>query len=367
MLLAVPGPRTGPEGRRLLAALLPDGFGDGVAAVPLRWDLSVPEDERLVRSVAPPPAASDEARKAIRKRLDGAESPVLSARAVLIAGAGSGGSLTADALARSGVERFVLVDADRVAPENVSRSIYRMADVGTPKVEALRRHLRAINPLVTCDVLADRVQDVPREVLDKLVGDADLVVAATDDAAAQRLLDHFAYARGVPAVFGGVYAKAHAGEVVFTVKGLTRCYRCTTTGRHQDESQRRSTDYGTGQLAAEPALGADIQHIVTAAVKVAIGLLQLDDETATSSSRDLVLAALTAGNNYAILSTVPRYGFFPRLFASTPGQLGYQSVWMGAQGDENCVVCGRDPLDPLTAVTQAPDVGALRPIDGEPA
>jgi len=167
----------------------------------------------------------------------------------------------------------------------------------------------------------------------------------------------------VPAVFSGVYAKGHAGEVVFTVPGITRCYRCTTTSRHQDESQARTMDYGTGRLEAEPALGVDIQHIVTSSVKVAIGLLELGEDNSTSSARELVFEALNSGyRNYLILSTVPGYGFFRDIFADTPAQHAYQAVWMSVTGDPACSVCGTDPIDPLTAPSRAPRIERIMPV-----
>jgi molybdopterin/thiamine biosynthesis adenylyltransferase len=385
LLLATVTGEPGQSASRFLAGHGIDAQASTTVWVPLTWNLDVPEASRLLSSIEPRPAAgparaagaaghsgppADEtARAGIRSRLDGAESASLAGCSVLIAGAGSGGSLTAEALARSGVERFTLIDADTVEPENLSRSVYRVPDLGQPKVAALARRLAEVNPLIECRTVTSLVQDIPRDQLDELVSGADLVVAATDDLAAQRTLNHFAYARGVPAVFGAVYARAQAGEVAFTVPGVTKCFECTVATGHQEESQSAPrVNYGTGRLHAEPALGADIQHIVTASVKIAIGLLQLGDEATTSSSRALVWDSLVAGRNYLILSTVPGYGFFPKVFGDTPGQHAYQSVWLGAVGDAACPVCGTEPADPARSAERGPSVSRLRPVgeDGGP-
>ncbi len=250
VLAVIDRPLDEPE-RRLVESFGVEVPASGVVSLPLRWDLSVPEADRLAHCFRDAMAASarpgDTARKGIRQRLDGVESAGLALRTVLIAGAGSGGSLTADALVRSGVERLIVIDADDVAPENLSRSVYRTADLGKKKVTALAQHLQEINPLVRCQTVDQKIQDLSRETLNELVQSVDLVIAATDDLAAQRTLNHFAYARGIPAVFGGVYARAHGGEVVFTVPSITKCYQCTTTSRHQDESQTRQMNYGTGR------------------------------------------------------------------------------------------------------------------------
>jgi len=64
---------------------------------------------------------------------------------LLIAGCGLG-SVAAELAARTGFERFVLIDGDRVEAHNLNRQLYTAADVGTPKVQALARRLAAINP-----------------------------------------------------------------------------------------------------------------------------------------------------------------------------------------------------------------------------
>lgn len=366
IMLAVPDD-TATAVHPLLAGL---GIGQppgGAVALPVVWDLAVPEQDRLLRSLlpaAPDPARDPEtARIGIRSRLDGVVSSGLTERRVLIVGAGSGGSQTADALARSGVENFTLIDPDLVVAANLSRSVYRLPDVGEAKVVALARHLQAINPLIDCQLHQDRLQDLTVQTIDQLVGQADLVVAATDDLKVQRTVNHFSYARGVPAVFGGVYARGHAGEVIFTVPGITRCYRCTTTSRHQEPGQARTADYGTGRLDAEPALGVDIQHVVSTSVKIAIGLLELAEDSSTSSARELVFQALDSGyRNYLILSTVGNYGFFRDIFAQTPAQHAYQAVWMSVVGDPDCAVCGPNPVDPLTTPVRAARTDRISPL-----
>jgi molybdopterin/thiamine biosynthesis adenylyltransferase/proteasome lid subunit RPN8/RPN11 len=303
---------------------------------------------------------SEVARDGIRERLAEVVSPQISRRHVLVAGAGSGGSQTADALARSGVERFTLIDSDMVSPVNLSRSVYRMSDVDRPKVEALADHLAAINPRVECTLFESRLQEVAPTEFDKAIRHADLVIGATDDPGAQRTLNHFSYARGIPALFAGMYARGMAGEVIFTVPGITKCYRCTTASRHSDgDDHVRSVDYGTGRLSGEPALGVDISYVVSASVKIALGLLQLEEDDVTNSSAQMMIDALSAGYNYVILSTVPRWDFFGEIFKNTAGQHAYQSAWLGARGDPLCPICGEQPIDPLGVPSRAPRVDTL--------
>jgi molybdopterin/thiamine biosynthesis adenylyltransferase len=64
---------------------------------------------------------------------------------LLVAGCGIGAAQAVCA-ARTGFERFVLVDGDVVDAHNLNRQFYDFADVGKPKVHALRDAILRINP-----------------------------------------------------------------------------------------------------------------------------------------------------------------------------------------------------------------------------
>ncbi|MCL2826664.1 MAG: ThiF family adenylyltransferase [Eggerthellaceae bacterium] len=289
-------------------------------------------------------------------RLEGEVSSGISTKSVLLVGAGSGGSNTAELLVRSGVQNLTVIDPDAVGPENLSRTVYVAADIGTLKVNALGQRLSAINSSVEYHAVPRAIQDIGFEGLDHLIGSSDLVIAATDDPEAQYLLNHFAYARLVPAVFAGVYRRGMGGEVIFTIPTLTPCLRCCTPHRI-DARRTGEMNYGTGRMQGEPALGADINHIVTASVKLAIGLLELTEEP-NGSARELVMAALGRGCNYLQMSTTP--GFFDdSFFKEARGQLAYQSLWWSAHSDPACPVCGGSPADPTSIMFEKPDTQEL--------
>lgn len=72
---------------------------------------------------------------------------------VAILGIGGVGSFTAEALARSGVGRLVLVDKDDVDITNINRQIHALlSTVGRPKVELMKERIADINP--ECEVIA---------------------------------------------------------------------------------------------------------------------------------------------------------------------------------------------------------------------
>ncbi|WP_100406596.1 tRNA threonylcarbamoyladenosine dehydratase [Bacillus solitudinis] len=72
---------------------------------------------------------------------------------VAVLGIGGVGSFSAEALARSGVGRLVLVDKDDVDITNVNRQIHALlSTVGRQKVELMKERIADINP--ECEVIA---------------------------------------------------------------------------------------------------------------------------------------------------------------------------------------------------------------------
>ncbi|AZB43735.1 tRNA threonylcarbamoyladenosine dehydratase [Bacillus sp. FJAT-42376] len=78
---------------------------------------------------------------------------ILKNSTVAVLGIGGVGSFSAEALARSGVGRLVLVDKDDVDITNVNRQIHALVStVGKPKADLMRDRIKEINP--DCDVIS---------------------------------------------------------------------------------------------------------------------------------------------------------------------------------------------------------------------
>ena len=66
---------------------------------------------------------------------------------VAVFGIGGVGSYIAEALARGGVGRLLLIDSDRVAQSNINRQLIALrSTVGRLKVEVMAERIRDINP-----------------------------------------------------------------------------------------------------------------------------------------------------------------------------------------------------------------------------
>ena len=77
----------------------------------------------------------------------------LASTRVALFGTGGVGSWCAEALARTGIGKLMLVDSDRVAASNVNRQLMATTlTLGEPKVQVLAERLKAINPALELDV-----------------------------------------------------------------------------------------------------------------------------------------------------------------------------------------------------------------------
>jgi tRNA A37 threonylcarbamoyladenosine dehydratase len=81
---------------------------------------------------------------------------LLKGSTVAVLGIGGVGGIAAEALARSGIGRIVLIDKDVVDITNVNRQIHALTTtVGQPKADLMRDRIKLINP--DCDVISLRM------------------------------------------------------------------------------------------------------------------------------------------------------------------------------------------------------------------
>ncbi|WP_100402248.1 tRNA threonylcarbamoyladenosine dehydratase [Bacillus sp. FJAT-42315] len=98
---------------------------------------------------------------------------------VAILGIGGVGSFSAEALARSGVGRLVLVDKDTIDITNVNRQLPALlSTVGEPKVDVMKARIADINP--ECEVIALKMFYTEETYEQFFSYDLDFVVDASD-------------------------------------------------------------------------------------------------------------------------------------------------------------------------------------------
>jgi molybdopterin/thiamine biosynthesis adenylyltransferase len=126
----------------------------------------------------------------------------LGAAVVVVVGAGGLGCAVLQYLAAAGVGRLMIVDHDRVEESNLHRQpLYRMTDLGRPKVHAARAALLQANPEVSIDTLAERLTAANAA---RLVGMADAVIDAADSFAVTYVLSDACQRANTPLVSASV-------------------------------------------------------------------------------------------------------------------------------------------------------------------
>lgn len=141
---------------------------------------------------------------------------------VLIAGSGGLGSISAYYMAAAGVGRIRLVDRDRVELSNLNRQIiHGTSDIGRWKVNSAQDKLSDLNP--DCKVEAIR-QEIEADNVMELVNGCDVILDATDNLGARKLLNRAALALKIPFIYGGI--KGFGGMVSTFRPPNTACLEC---------------------------------------------------------------------------------------------------------------------------------------------
>ena len=199
---------------------------------------------------------------------------------VIVVGCGSVGSAMASGFVRAGIGGLTLVDPDEVSIANLCRSDFELADVGRQKAAALADRCRRINPHVCVDVRAIDFTTLGADGMRAMGRRAALAVVAVDRPDVVRVANLYLH-RLVPCVYPGIYAGGSGGEVLFTRPPASSgdrppCLECVLREVRfgADPPSRGRWNYrDDGRLEAEPALGAQIGHVVSAAVVISLALV----------------------------------------------------------------------------------------------
>lgn len=122
---------------------------------------------------------------------------------VLVVGTGGLGSPVLLYLAAAGVGTIGILDFDVVDDSNLQRQVlFTMADVGTPKAEAAKKRLQALNPYV--NFIVHNTMLSSENALD-IIKDYDLVADGTDNFPTRYLVNDACVLLGKPNVYASIY------------------------------------------------------------------------------------------------------------------------------------------------------------------
>ncbi len=148
----------------------------------------------------------------------------LSEGCAVIVGCGALGSFQADALARAGTGRIVLIDRDYVEWSNLQRQcLFEEADAeeGLPKAVAAARRLGRVNSEIE---IVPVVADLTPENVEELLGGAQVVLDGTDNFETRYLINDFCVSRGIAWIYGA--AVGSYGVAMPVLPGETACLAC---------------------------------------------------------------------------------------------------------------------------------------------
>lgn len=155
---------------------------------------------------------------------------------VLLIGAGGLGSPVAMYLAASGVGKLTICDGDRVDLTNLQRQIVHATDhVGMFKTDSARKALAGINPETRVIALNEHLDETR---LLQLVGQADVVVDATDNFPTRHAINRACVTHGKPLVSGSAI-RFEAQVAVFDLRHYhSPCYHCLFPENGEEEDMR---------------------------------------------------------------------------------------------------------------------------------
>ena len=203
---------------------------------------------------------------------------LLAKKRVLVVGLGSGGSLLAWYLARTGIGYLGLLDGERLEKENLVRHICGIKDIGKLKTKYMESIIKSINPLIKIKTYTKNISEDDYDFLKATLPKYDLVINCTGDPLTSNLINRVCFELKIPSIHSGVFPKAEGGFVLQVIPDNSCCYNCiydhskltiSDTEAYRNELRNR---YGISenQLSAHQGLFVDISFVTLLEAKVAL-------------------------------------------------------------------------------------------------
>ncbi len=144
---------------------------------------------------------------------------------ILVVGLGGVGAYAAEMIARAGVGRMTIADADTVGVTNINRQLVALhSTIGCEKSEVLAARLRDINPQIELTVVNEFIRD---ELTDQLLDSTkfDYVVDCIDTLSPKMALIKGALDRSIPLV-SSMGAGAKTDPTLMEIKDISKTHHC---------------------------------------------------------------------------------------------------------------------------------------------
>ncbi len=176
----------------------------------------------------------------------------------LIAVGAGGAADWLEAMARSGVGQFVMIDPDIVSETNLATQQTYRKDIGRPKVDCIAERIRDINPTTRTIAIQKSLDEITdeemKEFADKPIDGCEvektIICGLTDNFYAQARVNRLALHLGIPSLCAQVYKEGRGAEITFTHPGVTpACHRCILSSRYkyfmEQNRENDVTSHGT--------------------------------------------------------------------------------------------------------------------------
>lgn len=297
-----------------------------------------------VLGVITPPAKEE-----LFSRVNGIyETAALSEKKVGIIGLGSGGSPIALELSKQGVQKFLLIDPDRLETGNISRHICGVTDLGRYKTKAVASRIKNKNPYAEITTVEADITKMTEEEKEYLFSDLDLVLCCTDSRESKLIINRFCIEHNLVCIYGGAFRRAYGGQVLRVIPHKTMCYQCFVSSlpnvvNDTEISNQRQVDRiaysDRPDVPIEPGLSTDIAPISTFVVKLAILELIKGSNHTMQNLYDDLEASLYIWFNRREKGTLWEKALNP-LGVMTNKMSILRWYGVSVEANENCPVCG---------------------------
>ena len=190
---------------------------------------------------------------------------------VTIVGLGGLGTVVASQLAKVGVGKIRLIDADKVEDINLSAQLLHWdEDVGKLKVESVKAKIEKMNPFIEVEAIPQMLSE---ENAEELLKGSDVVVDATDNMIARGIINKTCVKLGIPFVHAGILG--FRGQVMTIIPGEGPCLACIFSDFSRGPRGCPVVGAAVSVLASIQAL--EVIKLITGIGKPLVGRLLLFD------------------------------------------------------------------------------------------
>jgi molybdopterin/thiamine biosynthesis adenylyltransferase len=183
------------------------------------------------------------------------------------------------------VGHFLLIDNDTLAYHNIGRHQVGIKYVGRFKVSAVKDKILQINPYAEIYIEKKPVEYVEKKIFDGFFNEESVVVGCADNRDSDLYNNRISMIYNAPFVSIGLWERAFAGEIFYSIPGKTPCYECVFGSDNQVISNRTSQNHRfytneehIEDVTFEPGIAIDINFVTEIGIKLIVDLFNISDD-----------------------------------------------------------------------------------------